>query len=59
MKSPSDYVPEDGCRFIVHFAKARVRTSDLTMIEDREFKLVSDDFFFQNAREHKRIEKLT
>jgi hypothetical protein len=43
LKSQADYVPEDGCRFIVHFAKARVRTSDLTLIEDREFKLVADD----------------
>ena len=43
LKSPPDYVPEDGCRFIVHFAKARVRTSDLTLIEDREFKIVVDD----------------
>jgi len=43
LKPPPDYAPEDGCRFIVHFAKARVRTSDLTLIEDREFKIVIDD----------------
>ena len=43
LKSPPDYVPEDGCRFIAHFANARVRTVDLTLIEDREFKLVADD----------------
>jgi hypothetical protein len=43
LKTPPDYVPEDGCRFIVHFAKARVRTSDLKLIEDREFKLTADE----------------
>ena len=36
-------MPEDGCRFVVHFAKARVKTSDLTLIADTEFKLVNDE----------------
>jgi len=43
LKSPPDYVPEDGCRFIVHFAKARVRTVDLKLIADTEFNLITDE----------------
>jgi len=43
LKPPSDYIPEDGCRFILHFSKARVSTSDLGLIGDAEFKLIKDD----------------
>jgi hypothetical protein len=43
LKTPPDYVPEDGCRFIAHFAKSRVKTSDLVLIEEREFKLVVNE----------------
>ncbi len=39
LKSPSDYLPEDGCRFIAYFSKSRVNTSDLPLIADTEFKL--------------------
>jgi len=43
LKSPSDYTPEDGARFIAHFTKARVSTKDLKLIADNEFKLIQDD----------------
>jgi AAA domain/CHC2 zinc finger len=43
LKKPYDYTPEDGARFIVHFSKARVRTSRLNLITDTEFKLVADE----------------
>jgi putative DNA primase/helicase len=43
LKSPSDYIPEDGARFIVHFGKARVQTRHLSLIGDTEFKLIQDD----------------
>jgi len=35
----SDYSAEDGAKFVVRFKKARVRTSDLSLISDVEFKL--------------------
>ena len=43
LKSPHDYTPEDGCRFIVHFTKHRIRTTYLTHIADTEFKLIEGD----------------
>jgi putative DNA primase/helicase len=43
LKSPYDYSPEDGARFIVHFSKARVQTSRLNLIGDTEFKLFLDE----------------
>lgn len=43
LKRPHDYTPEDGARFIVHFDKGRIRTRDLPLIADTEFKLVQDD----------------
>lgn len=39
LKSPPDYTPEDGARFICHFSKARVGSTDLQLIQDSEFKL--------------------
>ena len=42
LKRPHDYTPEDGCRFIMHFSKARVPTSHLPLLGDHEFKLVQD-----------------
>ena len=39
LKSPTDYVQEDGCRFIVSFTKARVSQSGLPLIGDTEFLL--------------------
>jgi len=42
LKKPSDYTPEDGARFIVHFAKHRIRTAELTLIADTEFKLIEN-----------------
>jgi putative DNA primase/helicase len=42
LKSPHDYAPEDGARFIVHFSKARVQTKFLNHIGDTEFKLLYD-----------------
>lgn len=43
LKSPHDYTPDDGARFVVHFSKARVRTGDLSLITDTEFRLVQDE----------------
>ena len=43
LKSPADYVPEDGARFTIHFSKARVRTADLAEISDCEMKLTEID----------------
>ncbi|MDA8142093.1 MAG: AAA family ATPase [Desulfobacteraceae bacterium] len=42
LKSPPDYTPEDGARFICHFSKARVGASDLQLIQDMEFRLSMD-----------------
>jgi len=42
LRQPPDYVPEDGAKFIVSFKKARVATSDLTMIADTQFHLCED-----------------
>jgi len=39
LKKPHDFVPEDGCRFIVSFDKARVSQQHLSLIGDTEFKL--------------------
>ncbi|SPD74180.1 conserved hypothetical protein [uncultured Desulfobacterium sp.] len=43
LKRPSDYTPEDGAKFIVHFTKARVSTKDLQLIADTQFKLLEDE----------------
>jgi len=43
LKSPHNYTPEDGAKFIVHFSKARVQTSKLNLISDTEFKLTQDE----------------
>jgi 5S rRNA maturation endonuclease (ribonuclease M5) len=61
LKYPSDYTPEDGCRFIVHFTKARVKTADLNLISDTEFKLDQDEngqtvWMFKNVRAERKVE---
>jgi len=43
LKRPFDYTPEDGCKFIMHFAKARVRTQDLSLIPDMQFHLTQNE----------------
>jgi len=43
LKSPVDYAPEDGCRFVVHFSKARVSTREIHKIADTEFKLIVNE----------------
>jgi putative DNA primase/helicase len=40
LKRPSDYSPEDGCRFITSFTKARVSLAALPLIGETEFKLI-------------------
>ncbi len=55
LKRPSDYVPEDGCRFIVSFTKARVSQDALSLIGDTEFQLTQDElgkytFEWRNVR---------
>lgn len=39
LQRPSDWSAEDGAKFIVRFKKSRVRTSDLSLIQDVEFIL--------------------
>jgi hypothetical protein len=43
LKAPSDFVPEDGCRFVMHFEKSRVSLRDLPLIADAEFQLTEDE----------------
>jgi len=43
LKPPGNYSPEDGARFVCHFSKARVKTSQLSMIADTEFKLIQNE----------------
>lgn len=43
LKKPSNYITEEGSRFIVHFTKARVPNKDLQKIGDTEFKLIEDE----------------
>jgi len=43
LKSPNDYMPEDGCRFVCSFSKARVGMAGLSLISDAEFKLIEDE----------------
>ena len=61
LKSPHDYVPEEGARFVVHFSKARVPTKDLKLISDTEFKLIEDEsgdylWTHNNVRQERKIE---
>ena len=50
---PSDYSPEDGCRFIAHFDKHRIPQRDLHLIGDTEFKLIPGEdgrhYYFAHA----------
>ena len=55
LKRANDYIPEDGCRFIVSFIKARVSQGSLSLIGDTEFQLeqISDgkyEFKTKNVR---------
>ena len=43
LKRPHDYTPEDGCRFVLHFSKARVATNHLPLLADHEFKLIQNE----------------
>jgi len=43
LKRSFDYDPEEGCKFILHFSKARVRNQDLKLIPDMQFQLIQDD----------------
>jgi hypothetical protein len=43
LRQPSNYVPEDGCRFIASFTKSRVRTSELSLIADTQFQITEDE----------------
>ncbi len=39
LQRPSDYMAEQGARFIVRFKKSRVRTNELNLVADIEFTL--------------------
>jgi len=43
LQRPSDYATEQGARFIVRFKKARVRTSELKLMQEIEFTLTEID----------------
>ena len=43
LKRPWDYLPEQGCRFVIHFSKSRVGTKDLSLLADLEFQLKQDE----------------
>ena len=43
LKAPNDYTPDDGCRFITSFTKARVGLAGLSLIADTEFKLIQEE----------------
>jgi hypothetical protein len=43
LKRPHDYTPDDGCRFLFHFSKARVPIEHQSLLADHEFKLVQDE----------------
>jgi AAA domain/CHC2 zinc finger/Homeodomain-like domain len=63
LKSPPNYVPEDGARFIVHFSKARVSTKNLQAIADTEFRLTADDsgayaWTYGSVKKERRLEVL-
>jgi len=42
LRFPQGYAPEDGCRFIKHFTKHRLPQNELTLIQDTEFKLITE-----------------
>ena len=44
LKRPFDYTPEDGARFIVHFSKTRVNTSELSLVQDVQLQLIKDEY---------------
>ncbi len=43
LQRPADYATEQGARFVVRFKKARVRTSDLKLMQDIEFTLTETE----------------
>jgi AAA domain/Homeodomain-like domain len=63
LKAPPNYTPEDGARFIMHFTKSRVRTKDLKLISDTEFKLTLDEsnryvWTYGSVKQERRLEVL-
>jgi hypothetical protein len=63
LKTPTDYTPEDGCRFILHFTKSRVRTKDLSLVADVEFRLTEDEigrafWLYGNVKQQRKREVL-
>jgi putative DNA primase/helicase len=63
LKTPTDYTPEDGCRFILHFTKSRVRTKDLSLVADVEFRLAEDEasqalWVYGNVKQQRKREVL-
>lgn len=42
LKHPQGYVPEDGCRYIMHFTKHRLPQNELSLIRETEFKLIPE-----------------
>jgi hypothetical protein len=63
LKRPHDYVAEDGARFICHFTKTRVKTSDLQLVADTQFQLSEDRdgrfcWTWSNVKGHIKVEVL-
>jgi len=59
---PHDYRIEDGCRFIVKFKKNRISTKDISLLQDYEFKLITnngrDEWAWAPVRRKNQIEIL-
>jgi len=63
LKRPHDYAPEDGCRFLLHFSKARVATEHLSLLQDHELGLIYNNagrlmWTFGNVKTKNRTEIL-
>ena len=59
LKTPTNYVEEDGCRFVAHFTKHRVPLKGLPLIADREFKLTyeQDEYIWADANVKKETKR--
>jgi hypothetical protein len=50
LKHPNGYTPDEGCRFVVHFTKNRVKSNEHHLITDLEFKYKSGKWHWEHAQ---------
>lgn len=50
LKKPDGYTPDEGCRFIVHFTKNRVKSGEHHLITDLEFKYNSGKWHWEHVQ---------